>query len=317
MKWFLVLLYYLLSELSFSQLNLNIMAPFTLQRKIIQNLPLQSGFHPLKSTFYQKTYGGARLQRSGASRSELGPLIGGSYYTGELNRMGHFKQLNLALGLIYKYNINPRLTYRLSATYGGLKGDDSKQKSDFAKNRNLSFKSVLIEVATGVEFNYYQYQMNSRKHAITTYMFVEIAGFYMNPQANYNGQWIDLQPLGTEGQGNNGKKKYSRFQIAVPFGLGVKFNLWPGACMAFEYGLRLTFTDYIDDVSGNYFDNDKLRSLNGPTAATLADRSLKPLGLNGSNTGYKRGNPHDKDWYGVFGMTITFQLGKANTCWMF
>lgn len=113
---------------------------------------------------------GARLSRSGASKSELGPMIGGSYYTGELNRMGHFKQMNLAAGLIFRYNINPRLAFRANAFYGNVQGNDKLGKSDFAKNRNLSFKSMILEVAAGIEFNYYQYQMSDREHGITTYM---------------------------------------------------------------------------------------------------------------------------------------------------
>lgn len=276
----------------------------------------KTGLNQIQSISSTK-HSGSRTQRSNASKAELGPMIGGTYYTGELNRMGHFKQVSLAAGLMFRYNINPRLAIRASGFYGTLKGADSKQKSAFAKNRNLSFKSTIVEVGAGIEFNYYQYQMRSREHAITTYMFFELAGFYMNPKTNYNGQWVELQPLGTEGQGNNGKKKYAKYQLSIPFGLGVKFNLWKGACMSFEYGLRLTFTDYIDDVSGKYFDNNKLRSLNGPIAANLADRSLKPLGLNSSNTGYKRGNSNDNDWYGFFNVMITFQLGRPNTCWMF
>ena len=259
---------------------------------------------------------GARINRSGASKSEMGPMIGGSYYTGELNRMGHFKQMNLAAGLIFRYNINPRLAFRANAFYGTVQGNDKLGKTDFAKNRNLSFKSMILEVAAGVEFNYYQYQMANREHGITTYMFVEVAGFYMNPKANLDGTWVALQPLGTEGQGN-GKKRYPLTQLSIPFGLGVKFNLGKGVAMSFEYGLRLTFTDYIDDVSGVYVDKDKLSKSNGPLAATLADRSLQPLGANGSNTGYRRGNPNDKDWYSFFGMMLTFQLGKSNTCWRF
>lgn len=277
--------------------------------------PLQNQL-ALTSKSTESVSSGARISRSGASKSEMGPMIGGSYYTGELNRMGHFKQMNLAAGLIFRYNINPRLAFRANAFYGNVQGDDKLGKTDFAKNRNLSFKSMILEVAAGVEFNYYQYQMSNREHGITTYMFVEVAGFYMNPKANDQGTWVALQPLGTEGQGN-GKKRYPLTQLSIPFGLGVKFNLGKGVAMSFEYGLRLTFTDYIDDVSGVYVDKDKLSNSNGPLAATLADRSLQPLGANGSNTGYRRGDPNDKDWYSFFGMMLTFQLGEPSTCWRF
>ena len=35
--------------------------------------------------------------------------------------------------------------------------------------------------------------------------FVGVGGFYFNPKAKYEGKWVSLQPLGTEGQGLNGK----------------------------------------------------------------------------------------------------------------
>lgn len=258
----------------------------------------------------------AQMSPSKASKCELGGMFGGSYYTGELNRMGHFKQMNWAAGLIFRYNVNSRIAVRANAFYGTVQGNDKLGKTAFQRNRNLSFKSQIIEVAAGIEFNYYQYQTSNRQHAITSYLFLEVGGFHMNPKADYNGQWVALQPLGTEGQGMD-KKRYPLTQVCIPFGLGLKFNLWRGACMTFEYGLRMTFTDYIDDVSGVYVDKAKIAKENGPIAAALSDRSLTPLGYNGSDTGYRRGNSNDKDWYSFFGVMLSFQLGKPTICWKF
>ena len=76
-----------------------------------------------------------------------------------------------------------------------------------------------------------------------------------------------------------------------------------------EYGIRKTFTDYLDDVhSSRYIDSDQLGAINGPLAATLSNRSL-----DGSRFG-TRGNPSTKDWYAFFGAMLSFRLGGPRVC---
>lgn len=134
----------------------------------------------------------------------------------------------------------------------------------------------------------------------------------MNPTTNYNGNNLELQPLGTEGQGTalNRKNNYSLNQITVPLGVGVKINLKDRLAISLEYGIRKTFTDYIDDVSGNYVDPDQLRAQNGPLAAELSDRRID------SSEEYNRGNANNKDWYSFYGFMITFNPFKRNICEM-
>ena len=75
------------------------------------------------------------------------------------------------------------------------------------------------------------------------YFFGGINYMHMDPKAQYNGEWISLQPLGTEGQETsfNSQKKYSLHQIVLPFGIGIKVNLSHHSCLSFEYGIRKTF----------------------------------------------------------------------------
>lgn len=250
------------------------------------------------------------------SRSELGPLGGGSYYIGDLNPTKHFLYSKPAFGLIYRYNLHSRASLRLTGTYVQLQGSDAVSDDPYMVNRNLNFSNNMIELAGGIEFNYYNYVINDDYNPISTYMFVEFAYFNMNPTTDFQGNEVELRPLGTEGQGTNLSEEsfYSRNQFAIPFGLGVKFNLMNRVAMSFEYGLRLTFTDYIDDVSGVYVNNELLAGQNGPLAAQLADRSLEPYRPGNVNTGIQRGNPNTRDWYSVYSAMITIQLGKRPIC---
>ena len=78
---------------------------------------------------------------------------------------------------------------------------------------------------------------------------------FVRTNPDYYSQWIDLQPLGTEGQGTTAypdRKKYSRTQIAIPMGGGVKISLNDNLNIAFSFSARKTYTDYLDDVSTTY-----------------------------------------------------------------
>ena len=248
---------------------------------------------------------------------EFGIMGGGSYYIGDLNQKKHFVYSKPAGGLIVRYNLSTRHSMRFTASYAQVHGQDSDSDVTYQQNRNLSFSSSIIELAMGFELDLIKYRINDMKYPISPYFFYEIAFFRMNPVVkNEFGDEIALQELGTEGQGTflTDKKQYSLNQISIPLGIGIKFNLKDRIAMSFEYGIRKTFTDYIDDVSGKYVNPIQLAELKGPLAAELADPSLN----NQSHTtlGLNRGNSNTKDWYIMYGAMITFKPWRKDICRM-
>ena len=252
-----------------------------------------------------------------AQVKEFGLFAGGAYYRGELNRT-HFSQSDYSIGGIFKQDFpNDRLSLRFQLLYSQVKADDFKSGNTQQLNRNLSFKSSVIEFGPVLEIDFFKFhpgQNNTAKAAFgTPYFMGGINIMRMNPKTRYNGKWVELQPLGTEGQGTslpNAPKKYSLNQIVIPFGIGIKVNLSHHSSFSMEYGIRKTFTDYLDDVSGIYPD---LTALN-PLARELSDRARTPEGVNQSSYGLQRGNPADKDWYSVFGFSITYEFFSDSTC---
>lgn len=260
--------------------------------------------------------------RSQKLAHEIGGWLGGSYYLGEFNPYTQYKNTHFAGGLLYRHNINKRIALRIGVSYGMVHGNDSESKIEANVNRNLSFRSKIIEAGPILELNFVEYEAgrkpgrNYYKNIISPYLFMGLNYFKMNPQAALNDDYIDLQALGTEGQGSelNDKKKYSLNQISIPMGIGVKMSVGARINISLEYGIRKTFTDYLDDVSGKYVDPVALAQLNGPLAATYADQSLSQEGINGSNEGAMRGNPKHKDWYSFSGLVVTFCLGRTDAC---
>ncbi len=246
-----------------------------------------------------------------AQRHELGVFAGGSYYLGDLNPSGHFEQSQPAVGLIYRYNINPRWAIRVNALFGSVEASDAVNNKN--NPRNLSFKSPITEFSVLTELNFVQFYTKSEKYRFTPYIFAGLGIFNFNPQAQYEGKWYELQPLGTEGQGvAGGKSLYALTNANFPFGIGIKIGLFKVVCVGLEWGMRKTFTDYLDDVSTTYVKasvfntNDEYSTI----ATILADRSeVKHI------AGAQRGNSSNNDWYNFYGVTISFHLGKKeSTC---
>lgn len=255
-----------------------------------------------------------------AQRSELGILAGTSYYLGDINTSSQFYKPNFAGGIIYRYNLNPHWALKLNAIYGRVEASDA----DFGNIRNLSFRSDIFEISSQVELNFLGYFTGSKKHRFTPYIFAGIGLFHFNPQAYWvnpasnEGKWYDLQPLGLEGQGYASypdRKPYSLTQFSIPFGLGVKYSLSKAICIGAEWGIRKTFTDYIDDISTAYIDRNTLLGEKGTAAVALADRTpelIDPTTLQPylhHLEGESRGNSSTKDWYSFAGVFITFKLG--------
>ena len=238
---------------------------------------------------------------------EIGAFGGISYYNGDINPSQHLRPSNnhLAVGLIARQVLNSRWALRGSFYAGNISGEDSHSSDEFQQQRNLSFYSHIYELSAGIEFNFRKFNPFNPPSAFkqadlfTPFVFIGIGGFYFNPKTELDGNIYELQPLKTEGE------SYSRIGVSIPFGLGIKLRASQRTLISLEYGLRKTFTDYIDDVSGKYPESPE--SLD-QTTRKLSDRSLDQQGSDGSNWGTQRGNSQTTDWYSFVGMTITFNL---------
>tara|TARA_Y100000589_G_scaffold134534_1_gene128698 strand:- start:574 stop:1407 length:834 start_codon:yes stop_codon:yes gene_type:complete len=252
---------------------------------------------------------------------EYGIFAGGAYYIGDLNSV-HYSQQQSALGLVYKYNSpNKRTSFRLHLMHNQIKANDFITGIPDKIRRNLSFKNNIIEIGSVFEVNFFDFQPgqnNPEKGSFgTPYFFGGLGLIRSNPKANLDGDWVELQPLTTEGV------KYSRNQIVIPFGFGVKVNFTHHISLSFEYGIRKTFTDYLDDVSGTYPDLDLLYSDVGVTAFRLSNRvkendivegSFSPSNKIIDYSGMQRGNSANKDWYMVSGIVLTYELFSDSSC---
>ena len=266
-----------------------------------------------------------------AQTSEIGLCGGVSFYMGDLNPKGVFKGSRPAGGVLYRYNINPRLAFKANILFGSMEASDAKNGGDLA--RNLSFRSPISEISAQIELNFLRLFNERGQNPFSPYIFAGVALFSFNPQAEYKGVWYDLQALGTEGQELNAqdpvtgimydKKRYSLTNFSIPFGIGMRVNFLQYYCIGLEWGFRKTFTDYIDDVSTTYVRRDFLIDRRSRLIADLADRTTDVLGetqngekiYNYHKEGTARGNnAKTKDWYSFATLHFTFKLNYTKDC---
>lgn len=238
-------------------------------------------------------------------------LFGGtSNYLGDLqDKRFTFNQAHLAGGVGLSYDLSSRVSLRGGAMFGKISGDDKKGRN---KERNLNFSSGISEGHLGMQY----YITPLYEHSLTPYVFAGVALFHFNPYTrDTTGDKYYLKPLSTEGEGFvAGVKNYSLTQFSVPFGGGVKMPLSNDIEVGFELGFRKTFSDYIDDVSNVFVDENLLLTNRGAKAVELAYRGdeLKTGSPNYPAAGTKRGSPKIKDWYYFTGLTLSFRLGSGN-----
>jgi hypothetical protein len=228
-----------------------------------------------------------------------------------------------------RYRFNPIFSLKLNFHYALVSGRDSLTKEPFRRNRNLSFRSPIFESSLQAEISVLQLKSTKSRYVLrgvrsksgidlNVYVFFGAGGFFFNPKAKIEQTWWALQPLGTEGQGIAASREpYKRIQACFPVGLGFRLPLsdknWT---IGFEYGMRTTTTDYIDDVSTTYFSPTLIGDKYGPIAQRLSNRA----GENGEAiipgsafTGEQRGDPTDKDAYMLGTITLTYRLKSGRS----
>jgi hypothetical protein len=245
-----------------------------------------------------------------AQRSEMGLSGGVAFYLGDLNATKVFSQVNASAGIFYRYNIDTRWALRAGLTYGRIAADDNKTDNP----RNLNFRNDIFDVSLMVEVNFLTFfTSNAKYYRFSPYLTAGIAGFFMNPKGHVFGedgktQWVSLKSLSTEGQGlPDGPKPYSLASGAFPFGIGFKVALSSKVSLGLEWTMRLSFTDYLDDVKGVYYDNNAIRANIGDRAAYFADPSL-PLDGERHVAGQQRGDANTMDWYSFASVTLSIKL---------
>ncbi|MEX1191378.1 MAG: DUF6089 family protein [Brumimicrobium sp.] len=260
------------------------------------------------------------------NKHELFFALGASQFLGDLggrNQIGTQKSpmdidwnmTRPGVGVGYRFRFHPRWATSTQLYFALVQGDDANTDEIIRRSRNLSFRSPILELSQRLECIILanekvgaRYKIKNlrgmRPKADLLYLFSGISGFYFNPQTQIDGEWTNLRPLRTEGQGMpGGAEEYGKFNLAIPFGIGFKLGIGNFWRIGMEVSYNKTFTDYIDDVSTEYYDPNVLQSEVGDDAVYAANPSIENHSW--FTTGMQRGNPEDNDAYLFANIVLT------------
>lgn len=163
--------------------------------------------------------------------NEIGAFAGGSNYSGDIGNETYISPNRLAGGIIYRRNLNERLTLRGTFSIYPLYDTDKNSSNPVRQNRGITFSNTIAEVAAGIEFNYLEYDITSYNKRFTPYLFAELTGFKYNIITSIT---------------NNQNNYASNIAYAIPFGIGFKGGIDRHWGYATELRVRYTFVDNLD-----------------------------------------------------------------------
>jgi hypothetical protein len=205
-------------------------------------------------------FSNVHAQKMLGQRSEVGFGIGTFNYTGDLVRTYNLRFSKPAATAFYRSNISSVISVRTALTVGKIGASDTRKPIDpFANTRAASFDLFLLEGSGTFEYHFLNWRDDKRRLRFTPYLFAGAALFGISGVQQKNAE-------------------YSNIQMAIPFGGGMKYVLNPKYYIAFEFGMRKTFFDYLDNIS---------------------DGDLQ-------NKNYQYGNVFDTDNYFFAGFTLTY-----------
>lgn len=235
-----------------------------------------------------------------------GIQFGAASYHGDLCPFPDCLNASYAVGVSIRRKITKQLSFRSQFNLFRTRGDHA----DIGDIRSLSYRSDNLSLSFDImadlapEKSYF-----GNYNPVIPYVWTGIGGMFFNPKTQYEDTWHELQPLSTEGV------EYSRFALFIPVGIGARFHISERLTMSIEYKYHFNFTDYLDDVSGEYIEPVRLYG----TARALADRTAEhgyrpEETLDGQHwaPGASRGNESSFDGVSMLLFSIEYELVRPS-----
>jgi hypothetical protein len=193
-----------------------------------------------------------------AQKSEVGFGVGTFNYTGDLARTYNFAFSKPAATIFYRSNLSRIISFRVGITAGKIGASDSRPMDALAANRKQYFNISLLEISSVMEYHFLNWRDEKTLVRFSPYLFAGFGIFALSGAKEKTAE-------------------YSNVQATIPFGVGLKYVVNPKWYVGLEFGMRKTFFDYLDNLSGK-------------------DDTIKD---------YQFGNPSDNDHYYYLGLSIT------------
>ena len=194
----------------------------------------------------------------GQSKTEVGLLLGGTSYGGDLvkSSFSFNEEINFGFGILGRYRLNENVSIRGNLLFTKISGDDQNFADEdlFRAERDISFETPVTELSFLAEYELFgkkRYTDSGFNKTFTPYIFAGLGFSFISPETDYSRSNVN-------GVTEDQAEEISNAQLSIPVGIGLKYDLSEKVNLGFELGVRPTFTDYLDGVSlaGNPNKND-------------------------------------------------------------
>lgn len=270
---------------------------------------------------------------------EIGIKGGGSAYSGDLSpdEFGLYAEdFKLAGGAYLRYRPTNRFGFRVNGNFGSLTGSRETSllsgvpsepgQPEIRVTVPRNFRSQIAEFNAVLEYDLIK--LGDYDYNFTAfYLYGGVGVLSFNPQRREDGELIDLQPLRTEAQGLDptnpeyASAPYSLTEIVGVIGAGIRTRAAGRITLGIEMGMRVTGTDYLDDVgSTNVRYIDVISGPGGSQAGRISNPAVTNPNEIDPNFTYRRGGPFN-DYYFIGSLTLGITLGEGgsrkNGCYQF
>ncbi len=173
-------------------------------------------------------------------KSDIGLLLGGAYYMGDINNTRLFYNPGINIGITYRYNINMRYVVKFEGNYLRLSGNDKDFDDPYQQRRNNEFFTPVYDFALQFEFNFLDIKFANLKKTISPFVSSGLGCAYAM------------------------RSQSKSIMLVLPFAIGVRTSIGKFWSFGIQWNYRKLFNDNIDDTSNEipksmklaYFNND-------------------------------------------------------------
>ncbi len=181
-------------------------------------------------------------RHSYAQINEIGFFVGGVNYIGDVGRTNYIQPNRSGISILYKYNLNPRIALRGTLNRFNLAGNDADSGNVVRQARGFEFENLINEVAVGIEYNFFEYDISTSNKVSTPYLLLQVAA------VDYEKPRIQNAPRDYRFTRNT--------SIAIPVGIGWKTRVYGKVAFAVEATFRYSFTDKLDYTTSEFAELD-------------------------------------------------------------
>jgi len=155
---------------------------------------------------------------------------------GDLNKSDAFFSPSPAVGLGIQLDHNLRYSFNLMGSYNPLKGSMKYAEEYVLPGIVEEFSNKLIDLSLTAEFNFLPYECyNIKKRNFSPFVFAGIGTSYFLSDGS------------------------TKFPVTIPFGLGIKYNIFERFSIGIKWMAKKIFYDEMDGFENIYDPDNKPR----------------------------------------------------------